>query len=95
MTIVREISCTTKRDLPASIHKHILSVGGVEDGMRWRMSQLQVIEAIENNTYSFHITRGKRSIAVLVSMSRYGHKYIKTRDDGEQPDNLLKLPSCP
>ncbi|WP_157785358.1 DUF3892 domain-containing protein, partial [Bradyrhizobium yuanmingense] len=24
-----------------------------------------------------------------------GHKYIKTKADGIQPDNLLSLPECP
>jgi hypothetical protein len=31
---------------------------------------------------------------VVVSVSRLGHKYIKTEADGEQPDNLLSLPEC-
>jgi hypothetical protein len=32
---------------------------------------------------------------VVVAVSRYGNKYIKTTADGEQPDNLLSLPECP
>jgi hypothetical protein len=31
---------------------------------------------------------------VIVGTSRYGHKYLKTEADGEQPDNLLSLPEC-
>jgi hypothetical protein len=32
---------------------------------------------------------------VIVKMSRFGHKYLATEADGEQPDNLLSLPECP
>ncbi len=28
---------------------------------------------------------------VIVSVSRYGHKYLKTEADGEHPDNLLSF----
>ncbi len=31
---------------------------------------------------------------VVVAVSRFDHKYIKTEADGEQPDNLLSLPEC-
>jgi len=31
---------------------------------------------------------------VIVSLSRYTHKYPKTENDGEQPDNLLSLSEC-
>ena len=32
---------------------------------------------------------------MIVAKSRWGHKYLKTDSDGEQPDNLLALPECP
>ena len=32
---------------------------------------------------------------VNVAVSHYGNKYLKTENDGEQPDNLLALPECP
>ena len=31
---------------------------------------------------------------VTVAISRYGHKYLKTLADGEEPNNLLSLPSA-
>jgi hypothetical protein len=31
---------------------------------------------------------------VIVAISRYGHKYLKTVADGEQPNNLLSLYEC-
>jgi len=32
---------------------------------------------------------------VIVSNSAAGNKYLKTQNDGEQPNNLLSLPECP
>lgn len=31
---------------------------------------------------------------MVVAVSRYDHKYIKTEADDEQPDNLISLPEC-
>ena len=32
---------------------------------------------------------------VIVAISQHGNKYIKTKPDGDQPNNLLSLPECP
>jgi len=39
-------------------------------------------------------TEGRRA-TIIVAVSRFGNKYLKTEADGEQPDNLLSLPECP
>nr|WP_301538770.1 DUF3892 domain-containing protein [Klebsiella pneumoniae] len=31
---------------------------------------------------------------VIVAVSASGNKYLKTQNDGEQPNNLLSLPEC-
>jgi len=31
---------------------------------------------------------------IIVAVSKYGHKYLKTESDGEEPNNLLSLPEC-
>lgn len=36
-----------------------------------------------------------KSVWVIVATSQYGNKYLKTDNDGEQPNNLLILPECP
>jgi len=89
-----EIQCINKSDR-LNPHERILYVGGVHGGSRWRMSQEDAIKGIEAGTYSFHVSRGGRTARVIVAKSAYGHKYIKTEADGEQPDNLLSLPECP
>ena len=43
---------------------------------------------------SFFVRRGGHVVNVIVSKSRYGHEYLKTVADGDQPDNLLALPEC-
>jgi hypothetical protein len=32
---------------------------------------------------------------VIVAVSQWGNKYIKTTADGVHPNNLLALPECP
>lgn len=90
-----EIKCINKSDR-MNAHERILNVGGVNpDGTRWNITQVQAIEYIENGTYSFYVNRGGSLVDVIVAKSQYGHKYIKTTADGEQPNNLLSLPECP
>ena len=44
--------------------------------------------------YAYYVSRGGYQVNVIVAQ-RLGHKYLKTENDGEQPDNLLALPECP
>lgn len=37
----------------------------------------------------------RQSVWVVVAVSAADNKYIKTQNDGEQPNNLLSLPECP
>jgi hypothetical protein len=90
-----EIRCINKTDR-YNPHERIRNVGGVEsDGTRWKISEGEAITGIENGTWSFYVSRGGRTVDVIVARSPYGHKYLKTVADGQQPDNLLSLPECP
>ena len=89
-----EILCITKRDRP-NPHERILSIGGRnEDGTSWKLPQPEAIGGIETGKWEFYVRRGGYIVNVIVAVSRYGHKYLKTQPDGEQPDNLLSLPEC-
>lgn len=76
-------------------HRRIETVGGVNtDGTRWKMREDNAIAAIENGTYSFYVSANGQAVSVIVA-AHEGHKYLKTKADGLQPNNLLSLPECP
>jgi hypothetical protein len=89
-----QVLCVNKSDR-TNPHERITHIGGKNgDGTRWRLTQQDAIAGIENGKWSFYVNRGGYSVNVVVTTSRYGHKYLKTEADGEQPNNLLALPEC-
>jgi hypothetical protein len=95
MTARFEIGCINKSDR-LNPRERILNVGGVTaGGTRWKLSQTEAIYYIVKNTYLFYVNGGGNKVNVVIATSQYGYKYLKTRTDGEQPDNLLSLPECP
>jgi uncharacterized protein DUF3892 len=94
MAAQHEVLCINKSDRFDS-HERILRIGGRNaDGTAWTLSQKDAIDGIESDKWSFFVRRGGHVVNVIVSKSRYGHKYLKTVADGDQPDNLLALPEC-
>lgn len=90
-----QVLCINKSDRP-NPHERILGIGGLNaNGSRWWLSQIDAIAGIESGKYAFFVQRGGRTVRVIVAVSRFGNKYLKTEADGEQPDNLLSLPECP
>jgi hypothetical protein len=59
------------------------------------MTQPAAIAAIEAGKYRFYVSVRGDSVWVVVATSRWGNKYLKTQNDGDQPNNLLSLPECP
>jgi hypothetical protein len=95
MADTAQIQCINKSDR-YNPHERIISVGGANaNGTRWKMSQESAIAAIENGQWNFYVHAGGKSVWVVAAKSQYGHKYLKTENDGDQPDNLLSLPECP
>ena len=89
-----EVLCITKSDR-TNPHERITHIGGRNgDGTAWRLTQQDAIAGIENGKWSFYVRRGGYTANVIVTKSRFGYKYLKTENDGEQPDNLLSLPEC-
>jgi hypothetical protein len=76
------------------IYNRIEFIGGLNpNGTRWRVSQSMAIDGIESGRWEFFVQHGEKIIEVIVS-SNQGIKYLKTKSDDMQSNNLLSLPDC-
>lgn len=91
------VECINKDDRldPYTRITHIGGSAGGAGGNGWKITQAQAIEGIESDRWAFYVQRGGHEVDVVVAVSRFGNKYIKTTADGDSPDNLLSLPECP
>ena len=90
-----QVLCINKSDR-YNPHERITHIGGVNaDGSRWKLEQKKAIEGIEAGSWRFWVSAGGESVWVIIAISAAGNKYLKTQNDGEQPNNLLSLPECP
>jgi hypothetical protein len=90
-----QVHCINKQDRP-NPHERIINIGGIwTDGLRWKITQQQAISDIEAGKYAFWVSVKGTSVWIVVAVSRFGNKYLKTQNDGEDQNNLLSLQECP
>lgn len=95
MAEAREITCINKSDRE-NPYERITHIGGGETIITsWRKTQEEAIAEIESGESQFFVSIDGEKVWVIVAVSRYGNKYLKTEPDGEEPNNLLSLPECP
>jgi len=86
------VACTQKREK----HEHILSLGCYGPGnAHHNFTEAEGINRIESGTDSFYSERPDGHVAEIIVETRNGEKYLKTKPDGERPNNLDWLPDCP
>lgn len=83
-----QVTCINKTNR-FNPHERIQNIGG----SGFKFSQPDAIRYIEQGIHSFYVTVGRNTVKVIVAKHE-GNKYIKTENDGIQPDNLLSLPEC-
>ena len=94
MASKHEVMCINKTDR-FNPHERIRTIGGLNaDGSSWKLTQEQAIDGIESGKWAFYVKVSGHAVDVIIAVSRYGNKYLKTVSDGEQPNNLLSLPEC-
>jgi hypothetical protein len=88
-----EIKCINKSNR-LSPSERIESIGGINyNNTRWRLTVSRAIEGIEMGKWAFFVRVGLVNVNVIIS-SHNGVKYLKTSNDGIEPNNLLSLPEC-
>jgi gamma-glutamyl phosphate reductase len=81
-------TCINKRE-HLNAYERITHIGGTG----WKHTETLAIANIEAKTHAYHLGIGSAKVMVIVA-SRNNRKYLKTANDGEDPNNLLALREC-
>ena len=95
MAARHEITCIVPdgNDADRRIDRIGGSKGGDGNNGPWRLDLDEAIRGIENGTWEFWTRGGGTPVDVIIA-TRNGVKYLKTKNDKQEPNNLLSLPEC-
>jgi hypothetical protein len=86
------VTCTQKQEK----HEHIVSLGCYRpDGKYHTFTEADAIARLDGGTDTFYSERPDGHVAEIIVEIREGERYLKTKPDGERPNNLDWLPDCP
>jgi hypothetical protein len=89
-----QVTCINKRGNHYDPHERIQAIGGGTTILgSWKHQEDDAIRYIENGTHSYFVSVGVYTVDVIVG-THNGRKYLKTKNDGYSPDNLLALKEC-
>lgn len=87
-----EVTCIKKNDR-YNPYERITHIGYKCSYGQFVITQQDVIAYIEKG-YEFFVNKGGKIAKLIVAISPYGNKYVKTASDGNEPNNLLSLMQC-
>ena len=93
MATRKQVSCINKKD-HYNAHERIQNIGGVYNGSRWKLAESIAIYNIKYSVEEYYVVVNGKSVDVIIA-THNGREYLKTKDDGYAPNNLLNLAECP
>jgi hypothetical protein len=89
-----EVTCINRRDR-VNPYERITHIGGTyANGLYWKLTVEEAIMAIKSGVSTYFVIQDWKVVDVIIA-SRNGREYLKTAADGEEENNLLRLPECP
>jgi hypothetical protein len=92
------VVCITKHPTHTDPHNRIQYIGtntsstSTTNTKTWSLAQ--VVQAIDGGTDMFYCRDKRGDTVKCITATHNGNKYVKTQNDGIQPDNLLAQKDC-
>ena len=61
---------------PPETHQRIINIGGDSMDLQWHHSQIQAVEAIERDRFTYFAKRGARGVRLSIGLTSTGDKYL-------------------
>ena len=92
--IVLQVAWVDQADHPDPCQR-IRHVGGHSGKLKWRHTQAQAVEAIEQDVFAYYVKKDDRVLKLEVGLAPGVCKYLKPPADAGLPQLLSSLPKDP